>query len=202
MADRGRITHDTNGRAGGPHSAEDSQDLVAVGLRPAGSGPFTRDGLTVDTGQHVFLGCCTAYRGLLDKLGMTAHAPLGPLRRNRPGPRPVRPGACWLRGGRTPKPPWPPALLAPGGPPPRPPVGGAAPPDRAPRPPAYASRPGQIPFFLLPNDPGFPAPALAMRRVDPADPVVDEQRFGDWLAARGRATGPAAPCGTCSPSPP
>jgi squalene-associated FAD-dependent desaturase len=37
---------------------------------------FTRDGLTVDTGQHIFLGCCTAYRGLLGKLGMTAHAPL------------------------------------------------------------------------------------------------------------------------------
>jgi squalene-associated FAD-dependent desaturase len=39
---------------------------------------FTRDGLVVDTGQHVFLRCCTAYRGLLDRLGMTAHAPLQP----------------------------------------------------------------------------------------------------------------------------
>jgi uncharacterized protein with NAD-binding domain and iron-sulfur cluster len=39
---------------------------------------FTRDGLAVDTGQHVFLRCCTAYRGLLDRLGMTAHAPLQP----------------------------------------------------------------------------------------------------------------------------
>lgn len=37
---------------------------------------FSRDGLTVDTGQHVFLRCCTAYRGLLDTLGVTAHAPL------------------------------------------------------------------------------------------------------------------------------
>ena len=37
---------------------------------------FTRDGLTVDTGQHVFLRCCTAYRGLLDRLGVAAHAPL------------------------------------------------------------------------------------------------------------------------------
>ncbi len=32
---------------------------------------FTRDGLTVDTGQHVFLRCCTAYRDLLARLGMT-----------------------------------------------------------------------------------------------------------------------------------
>ncbi|WP_214109849.1 hydroxysqualene dehydroxylase HpnE [Acrocarpospora catenulata] len=31
---------------------------------------FERDGLTVDNGQHVFLRCCTAYRGLLDRLGV------------------------------------------------------------------------------------------------------------------------------------
>ena len=42
---------------------------------------FTRDGLVVDTGQHVFLGCCTAYRGLL---GQARHD------RPRPGPGPVR----------------------------------------------------------------------------------------------------------------
>jgi squalene-associated FAD-dependent desaturase len=30
---------------------------------------FERDGLVVDNGQHVFLRCCTAYRGLLDRLG-------------------------------------------------------------------------------------------------------------------------------------
>ena len=39
---------------------------------------FTRDGLVIDTGQHVFLRCCTAYRGLLDRLGMAAHAPIQP----------------------------------------------------------------------------------------------------------------------------
>jgi squalene-associated FAD-dependent desaturase len=39
---------------------------------------FTRDGLVVDTGQHVFLRCCTAYRGLLSRLGVAAHAPLQP----------------------------------------------------------------------------------------------------------------------------
>jgi protoporphyrinogen oxidase len=39
---------------------------------------FNRDGLVIDTGQHVFLRCCTAYRGLLERLGMTAHAPLQP----------------------------------------------------------------------------------------------------------------------------
>ena len=39
---------------------------------------FNRDGLVIDTGQHIFLRCCTAYRGLIDRLGMTAHAPLQP----------------------------------------------------------------------------------------------------------------------------
>ena len=37
---------------------------------------FTRDGLVVDTGQHIFLGCCSAYRGLLARLGMPAQAPI------------------------------------------------------------------------------------------------------------------------------
>lgn len=30
---------------------------------------FTRDGLTVDNGQHIFLKCCSAYQGLLGRLG-------------------------------------------------------------------------------------------------------------------------------------
>ena len=62
---------------------------------------FTRGGLVVDNGQHVFLGCCTAYRELIARLGMTGSvslqdrfdvAVLGPhgrarLRRTRlPGP--------------------------------------------------------------------------------------------------------------------
>ncbi|MER6945762.1 hydroxysqualene dehydroxylase HpnE [Nonomuraea sp. NPDC000554] len=37
---------------------------------------FARDGLMVDNGQHVFLRCCTAYRGLLDRLGATRHVEL------------------------------------------------------------------------------------------------------------------------------
>jgi squalene-associated FAD-dependent desaturase len=32
---------------------------------------FRRDGLWVDNGQHVFLRCCTAYRGFLDRVGAT-----------------------------------------------------------------------------------------------------------------------------------
>jgi squalene-associated FAD-dependent desaturase len=37
---------------------------------------FRRGGLTVDNGQHVFLRCCTAYRGLLARLGMTGSVTL------------------------------------------------------------------------------------------------------------------------------
>ena len=33
---------------------------------------FQRGDLEVDNGQHVFLRCCTAYRSLLDRLGVSA----------------------------------------------------------------------------------------------------------------------------------
>lgn len=63
---------------------------------------FSRDGLIVDNGQHVFLGCCAAYQGLIARLGMSGQVTLqdrfdvtvlspdgrtARLRRNRlPGP--------------------------------------------------------------------------------------------------------------------
>ncbi|MFI0367474.1 hydroxysqualene dehydroxylase HpnE [Actinomadura sp. 1N219] len=63
---------------------------------------FERDGLTVDNGQHIFLKCCTAYQGLLGRLGaadkvrvqdrfdvrvLTPDGPGGRLRRAKaPGP--------------------------------------------------------------------------------------------------------------------
>ena len=34
---------------------------------------FTVDGVEVDNGQHVFLGCCTAFRDFVRRLGMTHH---------------------------------------------------------------------------------------------------------------------------------
>ena len=37
---------------------------------------FTRGGLVVNNGQHVFLGCCTAYRELIARLGMTGSVSL------------------------------------------------------------------------------------------------------------------------------
>ena len=122
---------------------------------------FTRDGLVVDTGQHVFLGCCTAYRGLLERLGMTAHAPLqGRFDVTVLAPGPSRPAGPPRRGRlRRAALPGPLHML-----------------------PALA----RYPFLSLTERCTVSRPALAMRRVDPADPVVDEQRFGDWLAARGQ----------------
>ncbi len=37
---------------------------------------FSRDDLIVDNGQHVFLGCCTAYREVIARLGMTGSVSL------------------------------------------------------------------------------------------------------------------------------
>ena len=54
---------------------------------------FRRGELTVDTGQHVFLRCCTAYRGLLDRLGVTGLTTLQPrldIPVLTPGGRPAR----------------------------------------------------------------------------------------------------------------
>jgi squalene-associated FAD-dependent desaturase len=54
---------------------------------------FERDGLTIDTGQHVFLRCCTAYRAFLDRLGVTDQTTLQPrmdIPVLSPGRRPAR----------------------------------------------------------------------------------------------------------------
>jgi hydroxysqualene dehydroxylase len=116
---------------------------------------FTRDGLVVDTGQHVFLGCCTAYRGLLAQLRMTASAPV----QDRFDVTVLAPGGRTGRLRRT-------AL---------------------PGPLHMLPALGRYPFLSWAERASVSRPALAMRRVDPADPAVDAQRFGDWLAARGQS---------------
>jgi hydroxysqualene dehydroxylase len=139
--------------------AESGADVTLLEARPRLGGAtcsFNRDGLIVDTGQHVFLGCCTAYRGLLARLGMTGHAPLqdrfdvtvlapGPVGQPRKARlrRTALPGPLHML----------PAL-------------------------------GRYPFLSWTERVSVSRPALAMRRVDPSDPAVDQQRFGDWLAAR------------------
>lgn len=61
-----------------------------------------RDGLWVDNGQHVFLGCCTAYRGFLQRLGVADRVTLQP-RLSLPVRSPER-GTAWLRRQSLPAP--------------------------------------------------------------------------------------------------
>ena len=54
--------------------SEIGADVTLAEARPRLGGAttsFSRGGLMVDNGQHVFLRCCVAYRGLLARLGMT-----------------------------------------------------------------------------------------------------------------------------------
>jgi squalene-associated FAD-dependent desaturase len=56
---------------------ETGADVTLFESRPRLGGAtssFQRGDLVVDNGQHVFLRCCTAYRGLLDRLGMADKA--------------------------------------------------------------------------------------------------------------------------------
>jgi uncharacterized protein with NAD-binding domain and iron-sulfur cluster len=139
---------------------------------------FARDGLVVDTGQHIYLGCCTAYRGLLDTLGMTAHAPI----QDRFDVTVLAPG---LRSagsaGTTPR------SAGSGGTTPLTPRRGRLRRTALPGPLHMLPALGRYPFLSLAERASVARPALAMRRVDPAAPGVDEQRFGDWLAARGQS---------------
>ncbi|HEV7203230.1 MAG TPA: hydroxysqualene dehydroxylase HpnE [Jatrophihabitans sp.] len=61
--------------------ADAGREVVLLERRPRLGGmafSFSRNRLTVDNGQHVFLRCCTAYRTLLTRLGVTDHVVLQP----------------------------------------------------------------------------------------------------------------------------
>ena len=138
--------------------AEQGAQVTLLEAKPRLGGAtcsFNRDGLIVDTGQHVFLRCCTAYQGLLAKLDVTAHAPIQP----RFDATILAPGGRQGRLRRTAL-PGPlhmlPALL-------------------------------RYRFLSLAERSVVSRASLAMRAVDPADPAVDNVRFGDWLAAHGQS---------------
>jgi squalene-associated FAD-dependent desaturase len=144
--------------------ADAGHDVVVLEGRPRLGGltaSFRRRGalgedLAVDTGQHVFLRCCTAYLALLDRLGVRDRVHLQP-RLDIPVLRPGRPRPVRLRRG-----PWPAPLHL---------AGALA--RYAVIPPADRLRVARA--------------ALALRRVDPRDPAVDRQNFGDWLARHGQS---------------
>jgi squalene-associated FAD-dependent desaturase len=122
--------------------------------------------ITLDTGQHVFLGCCTAYRSFLHRLGVEHLTDLQPRL-----DVPVLHGAgrdvhtAHLRRSRY---RFPPPLHLSGG----------------------LLRYGALP--LADRLRSVPA-VLRLGRMDSTDPAVDAQSFGSWLAAHGqRAAGLAA----------
>jgi squalene-associated FAD-dependent desaturase len=114
---------------------------------------FNRGALVVDTGQHVFLRCCTAYRGLLTRLGMTGSVRI----QDRFDVTVLSPdGAAQLRRNALPGPLHMGAALA------------------------------RYPRLSLAERARVTRAALAMRMLNPADPALDQQRLGDWLAAHGQ----------------
>jgi squalene-associated FAD-dependent desaturase len=73
---RGRIVVVGGGLAGMAAAlacADAGAEVTLVEAHPwlgGATASFVRDGLVLDTGQHVFLRCCTAYRAFLDRLGV------------------------------------------------------------------------------------------------------------------------------------
>ena len=86
-------------------AADAGAEVTLLEARPRLGGAtfsFQRDGLELDNGQHVYLRCCGAYQSLLERLGVTALAPLQPrlaLPVLAPGGR-----MGWLRRGNLPAP--------------------------------------------------------------------------------------------------
>jgi len=145
--------------------ADRGDDVVLLESRPRLGGltsSFIRStavgDLEVDTGQHVFLRCCTQYLALLDRLAVRDRVTLQdrltiPVARPRPGGEPQ---TTTLRRSGLPAP----AHLA-----------GAL-----------------LGYRLLsPADRVRAArAALALRGVDPAAPATDARSFGSWLTEHGQ----------------
>jgi squalene-associated FAD-dependent desaturase len=114
---------------------------------------FSRGGLTIDNGQHIFLRCCTSYQQLLDRLGVSGQVSM----QDRFDVTVLSPrGQARLRRSALPGP-------------------------------LHFAR-ALAGYRLLPLADRLMVgrAALAMRGIDPADPAVDAQALGPWLAAKGQ----------------
>lgn len=119
---------------------------------------FTRDELTVDNGQHVYLRCCTAYRWFLDRVDGAALAPV----QDRLDVPVLDVGRDRPRVGRLSRTALPvPLHLA----------GGLA---------AY-------PHLSLAEKVSVGRAALALKALDPADPALDGIDFATWLGRHGQS---------------
>jgi squalene-associated FAD-dependent desaturase len=120
---------------------------------------FRRGELTVDNGQHVYLRCCTAYRWFLDRIGAAALAPLQD-RLDVPVVDVTRPAGRRL--GRLRR-------------------------DALPVPLHLGRSLATYPHLSLADRARVGRAALALKGLDLADPALDDQDFGSWLAAHGQS---------------
>ncbi|ELP67309.1 hydroxysqualene dehydroxylase HpnE [Streptomyces turgidiscabies] len=120
---------------------------------------FQRDGLTVDNGQHVYLRCCTAYRWFLDRIDGAALAPVQ-ARLDVPVVDVAKPAGRRL--GRLRR-------------------------DALPVPLHLGRSLATYPHLSLADRAGVGRAALALKALDLADPALDAQNFGSWLAAHGQS---------------
>ncbi|MFD0022681.1 hydroxysqualene dehydroxylase HpnE [Streptomyces sp. NPDC058382] len=142
--------------------ADAGVDVTLLEGRPRLGGlafSFRRGELTVDNGQHVYLRCCTAYRWFLDRIDGTR---LSPLQNRLDVPvldvgRPSGPRLGRLRRNGLPVP----FHLAAG-------LAG-------------------YPHLSLAERAGVGRAALALGRLDPDDPALDDIDFGSWLARHGQS---------------
>ncbi|MFJ4914888.1 hydroxysqualene dehydroxylase HpnE [Streptomyces sp. NPDC088726] len=142
--------------------ADAGLDVTLLEGRPRLGGlafSFRRGELTVDNGQHVYLRCCTAYRWFLDRV---EGARLAPLQNRLDVPvldvgRPAGPRLGRLRRNGLPVP----FHLAAG-------LAG-------------------YPHLSLTERAGVGRAALALGRLDPDDPALDDIDFGSWLARHGQS---------------
>ncbi|MFD9375827.1 hydroxysqualene dehydroxylase HpnE [Streptomyces sp. NPDC059999] len=120
---------------------------------------FKRGELTVDNGQHVYLRCCTAYRWFLDRIDGAALAPLQD-RLDVPVLDVAHP-----RGPRL----------------------GRLRRSALPVPLHLASSLARYPHLTLAERASVGRAALALRRLDPADPALDGLDFATWLGRHGQS---------------
>ncbi|MFS0695389.1 hydroxysqualene dehydroxylase HpnE [Streptomyces nitrosporeus] len=142
--------------------ADAGLDVTLLEGRPRLGGlafSFRRGDLWVDNGQHVYLRCCTAYRWFLDRIEGTRLAPLQD-RLDVPVLDVGRPGGPRLgRLRRT----------------------------GLPVPLHLAQGLAGYPHLSLAEKAGVARAALALGRLDPADPALDTIDFATWLRRNGQS---------------
>ncbi|MBW5249152.1 FAD-dependent oxidoreductase [Streptomyces sp. P01-B04] len=142
--------------------ADAGLDVTLLEGRPRLGGlafSFRRGELTVDNGQHVYLRCCTAYRWFLDRVDGAALAPL----QNRLDVPVLDVGR--LAGPRL----------------------GRLRRNGLPVPLHLAAGLAAYPHLSLAERASVGRAALALGRLDPDDPALDDIDFGSWLARHGQS---------------